>query len=163
MLLTVKRLGSTNISLRRFARGRRGCRLSAGGWCEASIGEATLARRPQRSYDSDSARLLPAAALPQLARQGQISAADLGVAGEPSPTSDVDVERAVSTKAVLRQGRGGLLSELHGRLVVPIEGVSGRAAPRGVQHQDPRAAVVDEAVVADAQLRSEDGHAAARV
>src|SRR2546430_2647024 len=31
MLLTVNRLGSTNISLRRFTRARRGSRLSAGG------------------------------------------------------------------------------------------------------------------------------------
>src|SRR5438105_823991 len=51
MLLTVNRFGSTNISLRRFARGGRGWRLSAGGGYESGIQCETLARQGGRRYE----------------------------------------------------------------------------------------------------------------
>src|SRR5437016_13843137 len=55
MLLTVNRFGNTNISLRRFARGRRALRLSAGDGCESDIRKGTLARRRHRRYEVISA------------------------------------------------------------------------------------------------------------
>src|SRR4051812_10161251 len=122
MLLTVKRLGRTNISLRRFARGRRGWRLSPGGCGRPGISAATLTRRSYRSYACDSARLLRrrgaggirrAAALPQAARNGQVVPADVGSAGEPFSASGVDVEAQVPAKAVLGQDRARPFPELH--------------------------------------------------
>src|SRR6266478_7493614 len=103
-------------------------------------------------------RLGRAVALPEPPCQRQVAAADLRVAGEPFAASSVDVEAPAAAEAVLGEGGAGLLRELHAGLDVAIEGVPGRASPGSVHEEQPRAAVLDEAVVAQSHMRTDRGH-----
>src|SRR5437762_7133055 len=98
MLLTVNRLGSTNISLRRFARGRRGRRRSAGGGYEFGIRRETLARRPDGRHEVNSVflRRIYTGSLAQGTAEGEVSLADVDRSGESPSASRVDVEVRVA-------------------------------------------------------------------
>src|SRR5207248_9239554 len=164
MLLTVNRFGSTNISLRRFTRGRRGWRLSAGGGYESGIRRnASTPKGPSLRSDSASLRRVGACALAQDAAHGEVPFAQLDFAGKPPAAADVDVEAEVAREAVLRQRRLRLFAELDARLPIAIEGVPAGAAARAVEEQQTGASVPDEAVAVEPHLRAQGGHAAAGV
>src|SRR3954462_4198464 len=134
MLLTVNRLGSTNISLRKVALRRRGRRRSAGGWCDSDIQRPTLARRPRCRYACHFACLLRAHPLAKGAGERKISAADPRLPGEPFSASLIDIEAWDSSEAVVRERGFGELAELHAGLAVPQERVPGRG-PAGAIEQ----------------------------
>src|SRR5437588_831418 len=113
MLLTVKRLGSTNISLRKLGRGLR--RLSARCGSGGVIEQTTLAQ------------LLCAGVLPRRSGEGVVGV-QLRGAAQSLLASRVDVVFRIHPEAVAREPRARLLGQLDaGR--VPVEEIArGRRA-----------------------------------
>src|SRR4051812_19959746 len=98
MLLTVNRLGSTNISLRRLTRGLRRRRRSAGGCTGAAIAPNASTRQtgpPCRK----SRQLFDACATAHRHVEG-VSRFHVGRAGDAFATAGVDVEAQVPVEVV---------------------------------------------------------------
>src|SRR5258708_39306448 len=92
MLLTVNRLGSTNISLRRLGRGLRRLRLSAGGCGGTSaMNSGTLARRPVTRHAPRSAQLLDARTLAHRRGEG-VAEPQIGGARPNLSPADFDIQ-----------------------------------------------------------------------
>src|SRR6184192_3456386 len=135
MLLTVNRLGSTNISLRRFGRRRR--RLSSRGCGGRAIGSATVAQ------------LLYTGALAERGCRG-IARFQLGHSGQPFSAAGIDIENRISREAVPPQRRPRALAELQPGQRVALEQAPGRGPVRPIEEEHPRAAILDESVAVEA-------------
>src|SRR5258708_33652824 len=100
MLLTVNRLGSTNISLRRLGRAQRRLRLAAGG-CggPSAMNSGTLARPPVTRHAPRSAQLLDARTLAHRRGEG-VAEPQIGGACQTLSAADVDIEARVSFEAI---------------------------------------------------------------